>query len=284
MLHCVCCFYNPCGYQRIKDNYWRFRESLGAPLTTVELSFTGDFEIDDAIQIRGTEQNVMWQKERLLNLGIESLPASVDKVAWIDADLLFLNPHWQEEAEKTLDEFPVCQLFQAVTDLDADCAQFRRLEGNAYANIKNPDCKEWKRPGGAWAARREVIEGGLADEHILGGSDSMMLQCWRGDLKHPLLKRISKAWKAYHLTYFAKVYPRVRNHIGYVRGDALHLFHGYPNNRNYVGRWKYLTDHDFDPQEDIEIDENGLWKWCSYKPLMHWKVKRYFRERDEDSV
>lgn len=282
MLQCVCCYYNPAGYQRLLNNYWRFRENLNTPLTTVELSFNGQFEIDDAIHITGGPKNVMWQKERLLNIGIESLPHEVDKIAWVDADLLFLNPDWQQETLQKLELYPVVQLFQAVVDLDADNVFKRRLEGNAYGYQKNPNCKDWKRPGGAWAARREVLQYGLADEHILGGSDSMMLQCWRGDLRHPLLSRINRSWKAHHLSYFAKVWPLVRNQVSYVSGDCLHLFHGEPSNRNYVGRWKKLTDHEFNPSEDIEIDENGLWRWSSYKPLMHWKVKRYFEERRED--
>ncbi len=117
MLAAVTCFFNPAGYQRIQDNYILFRENLsGVDLFTIELSFNGEFIIPDAVQIHGTDKNVMWQKERLLNILIEQLPEKYDKVAWLDADLLFENENWAEQADKLLDTVPIVQLFDKVYD------------------------------------------------------------------------------------------------------------------------------------------------------------------------
>lgn len=282
MLAAVTCFYNPCNYHNIRRNYTLFREYLppDLPLFTAELSFTGEFTIPAALHLQGSEQNLMWQKERLLNILIERLPPEYDMVAWLDADLIFLNDDWVSETIQKLQRYPVVQLFERVTDLDAEFHELRTKIGNPYGRAMG--INDWKRPGGAWAARRDILQHGLADEHILGGSDAMMLAAWQGKWEHPLMKRLTPSWKEYHLRYAARVYPLVRDNIGWVSGDCLHLYHGSTVHRNYVGRWKYLSEYDFDPSEDITLDDNGLWKWSSDKPEMHEKVAGYFAERRED--
>jgi hypothetical protein len=85
-LWAITCYFNPCGYRRRAINYRTFWRHLQIPLLTVELSFDGRFELqehdaDRLIQLRAAD--VMWQKERLLNVGIRALPAECDRVAWI---------------------------------------------------------------------------------------------------------------------------------------------------------------------------------------------------------
>ena len=101
MLGLITCVFNPTSSSRINQNYIQFRRKLNHPVTTVELSFNDQpFFIEDAIQIRGSSHNIMWQKERLLNIALESLPNQVDKVAWLDADIIFENENWFQETEK----------------------------------------------------------------------------------------------------------------------------------------------------------------------------------------
>lgn len=64
----VTAFFNPCGYANLRRNYSEFRRHLGVPLRTIELSFNGTFEISDALHVNGGPANLLWQKERLLNL------------------------------------------------------------------------------------------------------------------------------------------------------------------------------------------------------------------------
>jgi hypothetical protein len=69
-----------------------FRKNLVTPLVTAKPSFDGSFELtrDDAdilIQISGGA--VLWQKERLLNLAIKSVPLYVKSIAWLDCDVIF---------------------------------------------------------------------------------------------------------------------------------------------------------------------------------------------------
>ena len=66
-------YINPMRYKRRFTNYKMFREKLGIPLVTVELSFDGHFELTDKdadilIQISGGA--VLWQQNRLLNVAL----------------------------------------------------------------------------------------------------------------------------------------------------------------------------------------------------------------------
>ena len=77
MIWAITSFFNPVRYQRRLLNYRVFRSRLGIPLVAVELSFDGQFELtkcdaDILIQVSGGA--VHWQKERLLNIALESVP------------------------------------------------------------------------------------------------------------------------------------------------------------------------------------------------------------------
>ena len=92
MLWEITSFFNPAGYKSRLTNYRLFRARLNVPLAAVELSFTGKFELQDTdaeilIQISGGD--VMWQKERLLNIALGVLPTECDIVAWLDCDVIF---------------------------------------------------------------------------------------------------------------------------------------------------------------------------------------------------
>lgn len=101
MLAVVTAYFNPCNYSSHRSKYGRFRRHLApVDLFTAELSFDGNFVIEDSIRFSGTASNVMWQKERLLNLVVERLPDKYDKIAWIDADLMFCNDDWPAAQQK----------------------------------------------------------------------------------------------------------------------------------------------------------------------------------------
>ena len=100
----ITCFFNPHGHRNKSRHYRLFRQGLqcaGVPLLTSELAF-GDapFELtardaDRLIQLPA--EDVLWHKERLLNLSLDRLPDGCDKVAWIDCDVLLANPRWVGE-------------------------------------------------------------------------------------------------------------------------------------------------------------------------------------------
>ena len=110
----VTTYYNPAGYRTKRENYARFAAPLraaGIPLVTVECAFGAEpFELaasPHVIQVRA--RNVMWVKERLINLAIARLPDHVTKVAWLDADILFTNAAWAQQTSALLDRWPLAQ-------------------------------------------------------------------------------------------------------------------------------------------------------------------------------
>jgi hypothetical protein len=97
-------YYNPAGYNRRRMNFKAFRRLLQQPLLVVELTRDGRRELSDddgEIVIHLTGEDRLWQKERLLNLGVAALPRHVEFVAWIDCDLVFLDDEWAAKAVRS---------------------------------------------------------------------------------------------------------------------------------------------------------------------------------------
>ena len=113
-------YFNPIGYKNRLKNYRFFRQRLAMPLVAVELSFGGGFQLqpgdaDALIQVH--DGDVLWQKERLLNIALAAVPDECDKIAWLDSDVLFEDSDWVERAGRLLEQFALVQLFESRYDL-----------------------------------------------------------------------------------------------------------------------------------------------------------------------
>ncbi|QDT30494.1 hypothetical protein Enr10x_58600 [Gimesia panareensis] len=280
----VACHFNPCGYKMPVRNGHEFLERLGVPVTVVELSFDGKFEFDAEHKIIGDlTKSFMWQKERLLNIGIHSLPADVDAVAWIDMDAIFQNPNWYEDTKKHLETYPIVQLYERVDFFGPDRTVTSQSNSWAYNWSNGLNGQVFGTPGFAWAARREAIPWGIYDKDIVGGGDCHAVAAFVKERKwvekqYSSLKRPAAdfdAWKA-------KQYPLIDGRIGCVPGAAFHLYHGTREKRQYGDRLQILRNHNF-CISDIKIGESGAWEWASYKPGLHQDIRDYFLNREEDS-
>ncbi len=297
----VAAYFNPAGFRSRRRNYDVFRgriEAAGIPLVTVECVFGGRaFELPPGpgtIQIRG--RDVMWQKERLLNVAIAGLPDDCRKVAWLDADILFENRDWAAEASARLDEFPVVQPFGRAVRLprgaEADDGTGESYAGFAAVYARQPhrllrgDFAAHGHTGFAWAARREVLAGqGLYDACIAGSGDHMMAHAFCGDWASACVERIIGSANGHRRSFTEwcrAVYPRVRARVGHVPGAVLHLWHGEVGDRRYVDRNRELAAFAFDPAADVRVGEGGCWEWASGKPALHRWAADYFGRRRED--
>lgn len=294
MLWAVSSHFNPQRYRNRVHNYQQFRAGLrrdGVPLLTVELAF-GDTPFDlepapDVIRIR--TRDVMWQKERALNIAISRLPQSCDKVAWIDGDLLFHDPRWAEQAEAALEEYAAVQLFEHVEEPGVE-DEHRCRHGIAAgfargATLRDPVLAHGF-PGFAWAARREVLPApGLYDRLILGAADYAMVHAMRGEIhgEHCFPKRIVNAQEfACFVPWAEELHRRVGGRLSFLPGTITHLWHGRKSDRRYGTRLLDMAPWAFDPEVDLRLGEDQCWQWASDKPGLHAYVADYFRKRRED--
>ena len=301
----VTCYFNPMRYQRRRDNYLTFRRHLTVPLVAVELSYHSDFNLppdaaDILIRLRG--KDVLWQKERLLNLALAQLPCDCDQVAWLDCDVVFERADWAERASRALEHFPVLQPFSRVYEPSADgwntstrlppdtqlgCSLAHLLS----QSIVTPEILQGNmrmdyrtNSGLAWVARRELLErDGFYDACIMGSGNRAML-C--GALGTPASAiaylQMTPAWAEHYKAWAARHFRSVRANIGGTDGAIIHLWHGDLKHRRYQERHREFSAYDYDPATDMALDENGCWRWNSQKPEMQAYVADYFRSRRED--
>jgi hypothetical protein len=306
MLWAITSYFNPSGYKSRSTTYRTFKEHLRVPLIAVELSYDGRFELhsDDADRVvRLIGRDVLWQKERLLNLALRALPPECDAVAWLDADVIFESDDWAARARAALQRFSIVQLFSERCEL----AQGATRNGSGWTpvgliapsagytiatgKLKDDDLRvsgAWVtgRPttGLAWAGRRSLLDRhGLYDAHILGAGDRAIVCAAIGRFDDWIEaaaanSRQEEHYRAWGEPFFAEVAGR----IGCVEGRIFHLWHGDVKDRRYAKRHQELISFEFDPFNDLAIDENGAWRWNSYKPEMHRYVSEYFAARKED--
>jgi hypothetical protein len=305
MLWAITSYFNPCQYRRRLTNYHEFRRRLRIPLITVELSFCGEFELesrDADVMIRLQGRDVMWQKERLLNIALEALPADCDKVAWLDCDVVFEDHDWHQAAAKALDLHPVIQPFERSLELHRDTRGDQIGPDNADSECESlakalasgrvrPDILQVrdKRPlrvncGMAWAARRPLLrQHGLYDACIVGCGDGAVIAGIFGnfeDITGYLLMNPQR--KRHYLDWAGPFHQAVQGSLGYSAGTIYHLWHGDREDRHYLKRRVEFADFDFDPYSDLALDDSGCWRWNSEKPEMHAFVNEYFGWRMED--
>ena len=293
-LACITAYFNPVGYSRRRSNYDAFRSALGVPLLTFECAFGArEPELPSGewiVHVRA--RDVMWQKERLLNLALARLPARFTKVAWLDADVGFDNPAWASEASRLLDECQVVQLFERAVRLGPDSTSDPRITRGFAA-----ECADRAAPfdgdrcrhgvtGLAWAARRELLaHTGLYDACIVGGADYMMAHALYGWQGSPCITRTLQGAHYEHYRSWADgFFARVGGSVAYVRGNACHYWHGRPAHRQYSERHEILASFGFDPARDLTTGADGCWEWAAATPpLRDWLVQ-YFVDRREDDV
>ncbi len=287
--------FNPAGYERSRNNFNIFEEGMkkqGADLWIVEVAFgKDDFHLpsnEKTIRLRAGD--IIWQKEAALNVLIERLPSEYDKIAWVDADLIFNNDNWLNETSSILEEYPVAQCFDTLLSLSQEGNNYSRIKTSVGFSVKNslPGFSNlfYYHPGCAWAGRRDIFEKyKLYHGHITGGGDSLMTMGFCKWHNHSYIKDyLNKPMLAHFKKWANRIYPSIRGRISCVGGSINHLWHGEYANRQYEQRIEILKNNDFDPQADIAVGNNGLLEWSTDKPRLHDAVRSYFWERQEEGV
>lgn len=312
-LYVICPIFNATRYRsrwRLYADFAKHVAEAGAVLVTVEAAFGDrDFAItqgDDSWDVQLRTQSEIWIKENLINLGAGRLPSNAKYIAWVDGDTQFARRDWANETLHQLQHYNFVQMWSQYQDLTPD----HELVGTAHSFADNwlkngyikPAGKKpygyypyGKRgypgaPGLAWACRREAWDavGGLIDFCILGACDWYMAHGLIGKLDEVLRPQYNSRY-CDKMREWQERAQRLRNSsklgiMGVVKGLALHHWHGKKSDRKYGSRDQILIDHEFNPDMDLKRDIQGLYQLTTRDTEMAEEIRRYFRERNEDSI
>jgi len=305
VLYAVTTFFNPQRFRsrsRLYRNFELHMRHSGVKLMTVEAAF-GDhpFEVTVPqwpwnVQLR-TDQ-ILWHKERLINIGIHHLCSRVPDakfIAWLDCDVTFSNPDWAAEAVHKLMHVPVIQPFAEAINLDANEQMLWKcpssfasfLDGRGFHQEPPlPLAYLFKgHPGLAWCATREALSalGGLYDVCAAGSGDTVMSNALKGGWDVYLPDVPSEGMKQSMKRWAARCDQSIKGKVGYTRGALLHHWHGKSEDRGYEKRWSILGFHQFDPGTDLIADPtSGLYRWAGNKPRLEDDIRLSLSSRNED--
>jgi hypothetical protein len=310
-LWAITSYFNPAGFQSRRANYLRFRDELGVPLVTAELSLDGHFELgpedaDILVQHRGSA--TLWHKESLLNSAFAALPPSVPTVAWVDCDVLFADKDWAKDAVLALKRHRIVQLFSGLCDLtDRESEQGgpvasearHRVSGRGIASLiaadslpsssftpRNTLDMRSSSFGIAWAANAEVLRlHSFYDAMIIGSGDRAMACAAYGNYAAAIDALCLSGERASHYLSWARPFhDSINGDVGFLPGTIYHLWHGEIPDRSYKERHRALAELDFRLDRDLERDVNGFWRWRRPRPDMEDFFRRYFQGRREDGT
>jgi hypothetical protein len=295
-LAAVCCHFNPCHYASRLRNYWQFREAIarsGIPLLTVELAFADEaFEIPadrDVLHIRGGD--IMWQKERLLQIGAERL---VDQgcraLALLDADVIFERSDWPAVVSAALERHRVVQCFTEALTQYSDQVLVEISGIKHYLETGSLS----GRAGYAWAMQADVFSAvGLYQHCVVGGGDSMLFlgaiglasvdSAWNGRLApHDFIKVTGPAMLSHYRAWADRFLAAVGDEVGYADLKITTLAHGARRDRHYSARHRLLDG--FDPTQEVAYKAGGALEWAPCGHRRREPVAGYFWARNEDGA
>jgi hypothetical protein len=293
-LYVILPYFNYCGFKRRRSLFIDFvkqihgtkgirivvSEALGPdPLPKMDTFDHLAFETDSPI----------WLKENLINMAIQRLPKDWKYMAWIDADITFLNQNWVTDTITELKSYDVVQMFQTCVNLGSKNEALKIEKGFGYMHrgsgtpyVVSARYGFWH-PGYAWACTRKawLQMGGLIDWAILGSGDRHMSLAWIGRVKDSAPGNIHPNYKALLEEYECMCEGL---EVSYVEGTILHHWHGRLEDRKYRERWDILTKGKFNPTNDIGQTDSGLIQLTNSGRRLEKDLLEYFVGRREDFV
>lgn len=297
-LWAITTYYNPCRWVKRRENYDIFMQGMrdaGVPCITIECVF-GDEEFElppqlDIIRVRA--DSVLWQKERLINIGVELLPKECEYVAWLDCDITFDDPNWAVNTQKLLEAHAVVQMWETCDRLDKNgqsigdvATSFGKIAPNDKSTVSCGRYDKHGHTGYAWAARRKILdEVGLYDHAVSGSSDHFMAHAIYNIYGFCIENALRDQTQFAHFVEWGeKFYKHVNGSFTCVPGNIKHLWHGDLANRRYFLRMHDITALGFNPYTDL-LDLPGQplsWVPNLGKPELEAYFMNYFKSRAED--
>lgn len=297
-LYVVLPYFNYCGFKRRRELFEEFVKRIkDIPKVRIvisearEASQPYDLSTDHVgvyMHVRIVTQNRIWIKENLINLAVKRLPSTWKYMAWIDADITFMNDKWVDDTIVKLQTHDVVQLYQACVNMGPN-GESMKLDQSfcyMYQDSGKPYHKTAKygfwHPGYAWACNRRAYDQmqGLVDFGILGSGDRHMALALIGLVEYSYPGGIH-----YNYVKLLKEYEqRCKGlEISYIPGTIMHHWHGRLADRKYQERWNILTKNRYDPLVDIQRSEHGVVQLSVNGERLHNDLCAYFLGRQEDN-
>lgn len=282
--------FNWSGYRRPVLNLLRFLREMdyqGIPVYGMELYLAGTTPLMARnhrwLCLEVGPENLLWQKEPMLNRIAREVPRHIPCIAAIDADVHFTNPRWAESTVQVLAGTPVLQPFSVAVWGD----ESGRPEMTRTCAARHGLSSEWTtHPGFAWAFRREFFdEVGFYPWSVTGAGDTATAT---GLLDVQMFPSTEKAIGRLNLTngvadewiQRAKAFMGDRA-AGWVEGQVWHEWHGTRKDRQYVHR--HVIMDQIDVLEHVRLNAAGILEWTDAAPAdAREGLAHYFDTRRED--
>jgi hypothetical protein len=305
----VCSYFNFTKTPFRLKNFNIFRDNIkrygNLKLLCVEFSPSKCFEIvasDVDMLLQLSDGDIMWQKERLINIGIDALPENTDIVIICDADIVFTDDDFTEKLTKSLERYSAVQCFSIIrslspnkneTNFDYFNVDFNSLD--AFA-LSAPSCimtysLYGNFAGGAagymWAFNYKIIKNiKLFDINIIGSGDRVSAAAFIG---LPLAPWLTVGGQ--NAVHYYKYLNNVKNAginrdtVGYIDMQIYDLYHGLHEDRKYNQRHAILQDMGFLPERDLISSKGAVHKFSEgFSQSSRDKIKNYFYSRNEMPV
>ena len=288
-LYVILPYFNYCNFIKRKTLFIEFLDRIKKENVNVVVISTGGLPQNLCVyrHIEVDIKSRLWIKENLINMAVARLPKSAQYIAWVDADITFLNKNWVKETVKALRTNDVVQLFQTAVNLGPNGEALKIDKSFAYMHTQSGT--EWTptdryghwHPGYGWACTRKAFKqmGGLIDWAILGSGDRHLAMAFIG-------KAVESAPGTIHEQYrdmLRGVQSRCRLFtVGCVNGTILHHWHGKLENRKYKERWNILVRSQYNPMQDIAYTKSGLIYFTQTGRRLQPELDKYFSDRNED--
>ncbi len=289
-LYVILPYFNYCGFKRRQELFVQFVNEIASNKNTriVVSELLGPARLPKLPVWRHLTfpvGNSLWLKENLINLAV---PDEARFIAWIDADITFLNRNWVQDTLEELELNDIVQMWRTAINLgpNGECIKTDKSFGYMFKGSGTPwvpsDRYGFWHPGYAWACTRRAWKkmGGLIDWAILGSADRHMAMALTGRALNSAPGNIHPNYRKM-LVEFEKVVRDFK--VSWVEGTIVHHWHGSLENRRYKERWEILTKNAFDPLTDIGIVPSGLIHLTDAGRRLEKDLARYFLERNEDS-
>jgi len=253
------------------DRRTRFLDALtpilpaAGGLMVVEAVYSGADPLPDlgCRQLRVPCDEVLWQQERLLNLGFAEVPPGAEFIAWVSPGASLDDPAWMRRAvERLLAGTRVVQLFDQV-------------EPAAPGPAACPHCQ----PAGAfgWATHAgRLREHGLYDRSLTGDNAILIAHAFAGQpISGCVTRRLGHGTLA-HRDYQAWAALVPGDRMAALPGSVVRVPAEVRRNRVHNEGRLVARRSRFDPAVDLELNSDGAWRFRAGRPdLVEWAAS-YF--------